>query len=126
MSPPDGRGGVGRGGVRKDDDKELVDVFRTSDITLLPVVKAALESAGIPFAVQGEEGLHQIPIPFGAGFFRRVLGAVIRVPKDRAEEAKAFLASFETDPPRLDDECGSDEEPEETPLSSDDSEEPPR
>jgi hypothetical protein len=64
------------------------------------VLEGALEAAGIPFAVQGKEGLHRFPIgPFGAGFFRSVMGAVIRVPADRAAEAKAFLASFETDPP---------------------------
>jgi hypothetical protein len=97
------------------DDDSLVDVLRTTDLTLLAVVKSALTSAAIPFSVQGEEGLHQIPVgPFGFGFFRRVLGAVIRVPKDRADEAKAFLASFDTDPPRLEEEWeGSDDEPEE-------------
>jgi len=82
-----------------------VDLVRTTDLTQLAILKSALESAGIPFAVQGEEGLHQIPIGrFGLGFFRRVMGAVIRVPSERADEAKAFLASFETDPPRIDEE----------------------
>jgi len=84
------------------DARGLVAVFRTADLSLLAVVKSALTGADIPFAVQGEESLHQLPLgPFGLGFFRRVMGAVIRVPADRAEEARAFLASFETDPPRI-------------------------
>ena len=74
-------------------------------------MKTALEGADIPFSVQGEEGLHQIPVGiFGFGFFRRVLGAVIRVPRERAEEAKAYLASFDTDPPDLEGEWETDGE----------------
>lgn len=92
-------------------DDDLVAVFRTADLSLLAVVKSTLTGAGIPFAVQGEEGLHQLPLgPFGLGFFRRVMGAVIRVPHGRADEVKAFLASFETDPPRMDEEWGDDDD----------------
>ena len=89
---------------------DLLPVFRTADLTLLAVVKAALTGAGIPFIVPGEEGLHQFPLgAFGMGFFRRVMGAVIRVPSDRADEAKAFLESFEADPPVME-EAGDEEE----------------
>ena len=103
-----------------DRDGDPVDVLRTTDLSLLAIVKSALESAGIPFSVQGEEGLHQVPVGrFGVGFFRRALGAVIRVPKDRAEEAKAFLASFETDPPRIEEEWVTDEPGEGAPSPDD-------
>jgi hypothetical protein len=105
MTPRDDRDNRGS------EDDALIDILRTTDLTLLAVVKSALEGAGIPFSVQGEEGLHQIPIgPFGFGFFRRVMGAVIRVQRERAEEAKAFLASFETDPPDIEAEWGKDGE----------------
>jgi len=116
VTAPDDRSGGpgdegGGGGGVAGEAGDLVDVLRTTDLTLLAVVKTALEGADIPFSVQGEEGLHQIPVgPFGFGFFRRVLGAVIRVPRERAEEAKAYLASFDTDPPDLEGEWEADGE----------------
>ena len=105
MTPPDDGDDQGAGREAREKAGALVDLVQTTDLSLLAVLKTAHEGAGIPFAIQGEEGLHQIPIGrFGLGFFRRVIGAVIRVPADRADEAKAFLASFETDPPRIEEE----------------------
>ena len=40
-----------------DPDSKTVQVFRTSDAMLLPIVKSLLESAGIEYFVQGEEAL---------------------------------------------------------------------
>jgi hypothetical protein len=76
------------------DDEETVGVFRTADASLLPVLKSVLTAAGVPFSVQGDEssGL----FPFGsAGMMPDSvrMGAVIRVPQSRAEEAKALLES---------------------------------
>ncbi len=76
------------------DGEPSVGIFRTADATLLPVLKSVLSSADIPFSIQGDEasGL----FPFGPSSIMpdsRRLGAVIRVPESRAEEAKALLES---------------------------------
>lgn len=78
-------------------DEELVAVLRTSDSNLMPVVKSVLDAAGIPYLVQGDEAMGLLPLgPFGGGVFRRVLGASVLVPRDRAEEARELLESFES------------------------------
>ena len=76
------------------DDEPTVGVFRSADASLLPVIKSVLAAEDIPFSVQGDEasGL----FPFGAGGIMPDsirMGAVIRVPESRAEEAKALLES---------------------------------
>lgn len=76
------------------DDEPTVGVFRSADASLLPVIKSLLTAEGIPFSVQGDEasGL----FPFGAGGIMPDsirMGAVIRVPESRAEEARALLES---------------------------------
>ena len=69
-----------------------VDLFRTSDIALLMVIKSLLESAGIPFSVQGEEGLHVLPLSFpGAWFDPSAYGAVIRVRKEDLADARKII-----------------------------------
>ena len=79
-----------------DADAELVAAFTTADNTLLPVVKSVLDSAGIPYLVQGDETLGLFPLGrFGVGVSKRTLGAIVRVPKDRLEEAKELLRGFE-------------------------------
>ena len=76
------------------DGETMVGVFRTSDASLLPVLKSVLTAAEIPVAIQGDEASGLFPfgnsavIPDGAG-----LGAVLHVPESRAEEAKALIAS---------------------------------
>jgi hypothetical protein len=77
-------------------DAELVAVLRTSDSNLMPVVKSVLDAAGIPYLVQGDEAMGLLPLgPFGGGVFSGVLGASVLVPRDRAEEARELLESFE-------------------------------
>jgi hypothetical protein len=76
-----------------DHGEPTVGVFRTADASLLPVVESVLRAEGVPFSVQGEEtsgGLFPLG-SFGGGSDNRRLGAVIRVPKSREEEAKALL-----------------------------------
>jgi len=81
---------------RSAQDDELVAVLRTSDSTLMPVVKSVLDAAGIPYIVQGDQAMGLLPLgPFGGGVFSRVLGASVLVPADRADEARALLESFE-------------------------------
>jgi hypothetical protein len=75
-------------------DMELEQVFETTDPTLLPVVKSVLESADIPYLLEGEEAFGMLPL--GGGFFNaghEALGVEVHVPRERAEEARALLAS---------------------------------
>jgi hypothetical protein len=71
-------------------------VFRTADASLLPLVKSLLESAEIPFLVQGEETtLGLLPLgPVGGGSDRRLLGAVVKVPQEHEETARGLLAGL--------------------------------
>ncbi|MGH9362537.1 MAG: putative signal transducing protein [Thermoanaerobaculia bacterium] len=77
-----------------DPDLELEQVFETTDPTLLPVLKSVLESAGIPYYLEGEESLGLLPLQ--GGFLsedQEPLAVEIHVAADRAEEARALLAS---------------------------------
>ena len=85
-------------------DDELVSVFRSADAALLPVIKSVLASADIPFTVQGDEASGLFPFgSAGGGADARRLGAVVRVPASRAEEAEELLEEVSTDPPPADD-----------------------
>ncbi len=73
-------------------DEELVAVLRTADGMLLPLVKSMLDAAGIPYAVQGEQALGLLPLGrFAVGVSRRGLGAIVRVPRSRRQEAEELL-----------------------------------
>ena len=43
-------------------DTDLVAVFETADVALLPVIKSLLRSAEIPFITQGDEALGVLPV----------------------------------------------------------------
>jgi hypothetical protein len=78
----------------EDPDADLVPIFETADVSLLPIVKSLLESAGIPCVVQGEEALSVLPVGrWGAGISQsgRGLAATIRVDQARAQEAEELL-----------------------------------
>lgn len=81
--------------VEQGSPEDLVDVFDTSDVSLLPVVKSVLEAAGIPFFVQGDEALGVLPVGrVGVGGFSAEghgLAATILVPRSRAEEVRELL-----------------------------------
>lgn len=71
---------------------DLVPVFKTADISLLMVVKSLLDSAEIDYFVQGEEALGLFPVgPMGGSLVGKAIAAVVLVPPDRLEEAKALL-----------------------------------
>ncbi len=77
-------------------DGGWVELFKTPDIALFMVVKSALEASGIPFAVQGEEGLHMLPLTLSGGLFNTsAYGAVIRVRLEDYADAKKILADAE-------------------------------
>lgn len=74
------------------DEAELVPVLRTTDPALLPVAKSVLEAAGIPCVVHGGAGVALFPLgPAGTRVSGRLTGAMLLVPRDRAEEARALL-----------------------------------
>jgi hypothetical protein len=78
--------------VEQRGDPDLVAILTTSDSALLPLVKSMLDAAGIPYVVQGEETLGMFPLGrFGVGVTKRMLGAIVRVPADRADEARELL-----------------------------------
>jgi hypothetical protein len=82
--------------------EDLVAVARTTDAGLLAVLRSVLEAAGVPFVVQGEAGVSLFPVgEFGSRVTGRTTGAVLLVPRDREEEARALL---EAPPDEIEDE----------------------
>lgn len=81
---------------QEDEAGELVQVFKTADPALLPIVKSFLDAEGIPYIVAGGETLGLFPIPESGsgGLFGGALGAVIRVPSSHADRARDLLAQF--------------------------------
>lgn len=71
---------------------DMVPVFQTADSALLPVIKSVLDSAGIPYVVQGDHAMGLLPLgPFGTGVSKGLLGVIVHVPRARAEEAEELL-----------------------------------
>jgi len=76
----------------EDIEEPFVQVFRSADTSLLPVVKSVLSGAGIAFVVQGDEAQGLYPFgSLGGGSDDRLLGAVVLVPQSRREAAEAVL-----------------------------------
>ena len=77
------------------DAQELVIVYRTADVALLPILKSLLDSADIPYIVQGEEALGMLPLGrFAVGVVNpRTMAASILVPRERAGEAEQLLTA---------------------------------
>lgn len=92
----DGTGSDGRESPHP--DEKLVQVFRTADSSLLPVIESVLQGEGIDFLVQGEEGQALFPLgAMGGGEDKRFLGAVVQVREADAERARAALATVGDD-----------------------------
>ena len=73
----------------------LVQVFRTADASLLPVIESVLMGEEIEFLVHGEEGQALFPLgSIGGGSDKRFLGASVRVREEDAERARAMLAAM--------------------------------
>ena len=69
-------------------------VLTTVELELLAVVRSLLESADIPFIVQGDHALAQLPTGVMAGpFARSGMAARVFVPATRAAEARDLLAN---------------------------------
>ncbi len=74
---------------------DFVEVFRTADASLLPVVKSVLDGAAVPHLVQGDEAHGLYPFgSVGGGGDRRLLGAAVLVPAAEADAARALLAEL--------------------------------
>ena len=75
-----------------DPESGPVLVLTTADVGVLPVVKSALQAAEIPFIVQGEHTLGQLPTGLLAGPFARTgLAARVFVPAAHAAAARELL-----------------------------------
>ncbi len=75
-----------------DPESGPVLVLTTADVGLLPVVKSVLQAAEIPFIVQGEHTLGQLPTGLLAGPFARTgLAARVFVPAAHAADARELL-----------------------------------
>lgn len=75
-------------------DADMVNVFETADVSLLPVVTSLLDAAGIVYMVQGGEALRLLPVGgHGAGLSPHGQGMSVNlfVEAARAEDARALL-----------------------------------
>jgi hypothetical protein len=71
---------------------DLETVLETADLAMLAVVKSLLESAGIPYVVQGDQALGLIPLSGPAfGTTRPPFQALVLVPKEHAAAAREIL-----------------------------------
>jgi hypothetical protein len=74
-------------GIEPED--ELVELCRTPDAGLLLVIKSVLDSAGVPYLVQGEAALG-----LTTGFFHpEAYSAIVRVHSADLPDARALLES---------------------------------
>ena len=93
-------------------EPDLVEVAETSDPAVLPVLVSVLVAAGIQPVVEGDEVMGVLPVgQFGGGKWSsggHGLNVVIRVPGDRAEEARALLTEVEESGDTKAEESGDD------------------
>jgi len=73
----------------------LVTILATSNQVLIAVAKSALESAGIPFVVQGEGVQDLVGLGRFPGGLNLVTGPMqIQVTAENADEARGLLADL--------------------------------
>jgi hypothetical protein len=82
----------------------LVELLRTPNIIELTVVKSLLDSMGISYVVQGEEGMHLLPIGPSGFLNPESLGAVICIYQEDLARAQEMLQSAAAEPEPDDDE----------------------
>jgi len=76
-------------------EDELQVLLKTSDLARLAVIKSLLDSAGIEYMAQGEEGLRQIPISWPGGFFGSMaLGVVLWVRSEDLAAARVLIEPY--------------------------------
>ena len=70
----------------------FVELFRTTDPAKLMVIKSVLDSAEIPYLVQGEENLHLLSWGISGSLFQASsLCAILFVQHEDLESAKVIL-----------------------------------
>ncbi|MDX1644599.1 MAG: DUF2007 domain-containing protein [Thermoanaerobaculia bacterium] len=75
---------------------EMIVVYEVWDPALLPIVKSLLQSAEIPFFVQGEEAMSLFPVGRMIGpFAKRGMAAAVMVPAEHLEAAREALREVE-------------------------------
>jgi len=78
------------------DPADFAAVLATDDLALLAVAKSLLESAGIPYVVQGDHALGLMPVSGPVfGLARPPFQASVLVPKEHADAARELLQSQE-------------------------------
>lgn len=73
--------------------EDFVELLRTSDPGMLALVESLLDSADIPFVIEGRDIVGVLPIDVPGFFGSRGLGARVRVPAESLREARALLAA---------------------------------
>lgn len=69
---------------------DYVEVFETSDVDLIPVIKSLLDGAEIPYLTRGEGLMDLFPSQLG-GIYHSTAQVKFRVPAERAAEAQKLL-----------------------------------
>ena len=90
-----------------------VQVFETSEIDVIPVIKSILRGAEIPFETGGEAMMNLFPSDLLGPMMSRPSSEIhFSVPEDRAEEARQLLTiqPLEADQLAEDDESAEGEE----------------
>ena len=76
---------------------QYVTVLETSELSVIPILKTALEGAGIPYRTRGEGLMDLFPLEtLGAPMHSSAGEVEIRVPEDRADEARELLNTAAT------------------------------
>lgn len=82
--------------MKKERHGEMIVVYEVWDPALLPIVKSLLQSAEIPFFVQGEEAMSLFPVGRMIGpFAKRGMAAAVMVPAEHLEAAREVLSEVE-------------------------------
>lgn len=79
-------------GSQPQPNEDLVEVFDTQEESEALVVRGLLETAGIPVLVSGLDAPQDV-LP-GVG------GVIVRVPPDRAEEARSLIEEYRAEGPQ--------------------------
>ena len=81
--------------IPPESDAPYIAVWETQQVLQLALARSILDSADVPYFVQGEEALQLLPLgAFGSGLFSHGVGAIIFVPPDLADEARSLLAQI--------------------------------
>jgi Putative prokaryotic signal transducing protein len=79
------------------DQAAWVEVAETADPSLVPVLRSALEAAGIPCVFEGEEAVGIFPLGLNDTHFSQSgIAARLMVPADRLAEARDVLDTAAT------------------------------